>query len=81
MNQQISSEVVVKLTEVLALEGKSISLEDNLRDALGADSMDLIELQMELEERFDIEVLDSDMTRIETVEDLVKCVEREVSRG
>lgn len=44
-------------------------------DDLGADSLDVVELVMGLEEEFDIEIPDEDAEKIGTVEDAVKYVE------
>ncbi len=48
-----------------------------LADDLGADSLDMAELQMQLEYEFDIEVSDEDARRFVTVEDVVKFVQQE----
>lgn len=49
-------------------------------DDLGADSLDVVELVMGLEEEFDIEIPDEDAEKIATVEDAVKYIE-EKSKG
>ena len=50
-------------------EGK---LEASFIDDLGADSLDVVELVMALEEEFDVEIPDADAERITTVAEVVK---------
>jgi len=50
-------------------------LKDNLRDDLGADSLDLVELTMALEEKFDIEIMDEDAEKLLKVGDVVEYIE------
>lgn len=60
-----------RLGERLALALESLSLDDPLKD-LGLDSLDVVELVMELEEEFDINIPDEDAERIQTVADLIR---------
>lgn len=48
-------------------------------DDLGADSLDVVELVMEFEEAFDLEIPDTDAEKIATVEDAVKYIESKIS--
>ena len=50
--------------------------EANLLDDLGADSLDVVELVMALEEEFSIEVPDDDVENIRTIQDIVSYVAR-----
>jgi acyl carrier protein len=52
--------------EVLAVEPSQVTLETSFED-LGADSLDLVELVMALEETFDIEVAEDELKEIRTV--------------
>lgn len=47
-------------------------------DDLGADSLDVVELVMELEEKFDLEISDEDAETIVTVGDAVRYIEERV---
>ncbi len=49
------------------------------KEDLGADSLDLIELQMALEEEFGIEIPDEDAEKFVTIGDMVKYVEEKTS--
>jgi acyl carrier protein len=44
-------------------------------DDLGADSLDFVEILMAVEEEFDIEITDDEAEAIDTVEDLVECIQ------
>lgn len=53
----------------------SIDEETSFRDDLDADSLDLVELIMELEDEFDLEIEDEEVDKIETIEDAVTYIE------
>jgi acyl carrier protein len=55
----------------LGVEEKTLVPEANLLDDLGADSLDVVELVMALEEEFGIEVPDDDVENIRTIGDIV----------
>ena len=55
----------------LGVEERSLVPEANLLDDLGADSLDVVELVMALEEEFGIEVPDDDVENIRTIGDIV----------
>ena len=48
-------------------------------DDLGADSLDIVELVMSLEEEFDIEIPDEDAEKIQTIDDAVSYIKERVS--
>ena len=53
--------------EILSVEAGKITLEARFEDDLEADSLDLVELVMALEEEFDVEVPEEELDGIETV--------------
>jgi len=55
------------IVEVLAVEPSAVTEEARFQDDLDADSLDLVELVMALEERFDITVPESELEGLETV--------------
>lgn len=59
------------IAEQLNAEEATISMESSFKDDLGADSLDLFELVMALEEEFDIEIPSEDLNNIATVEDVI----------
>ena len=58
--------------EKLNLQGVEITEETSFKDDLGADSLDLFELVMAVEEEFEIEMPQDDLENIETVGDVIK---------
>jgi len=64
------------ICEELGIEEDSIKLESNLTDDLGADSLDAIELIMAVEESFDVEIADSEATKIKCVSDIVDFLQK-----
>ena len=65
-------EVVV---EQLGVEAKEVKEDSKFVEDLGADSLDVVELVMALEEKFDIEIPDEDAEKIENVSDAIKFIE------
>ncbi len=59
------------IVEQLGVEEDEINLESSFIDDLGADSLDIVELIMALEEEFDIEIPDSEAEKIACVSDAV----------
>ena len=62
------------IVEQLGVDESDIVLEASFIDDLGADSLDIVELIMALEEEFDIEIPDSDAEKITTVGDAVEYI-------
>jgi acyl carrier protein len=61
------SKFTENVVEVLAVDPSKVTLEASFSDDLGADSLDLVELVMALEETFDIEVAEDELKDIRTV--------------
>ncbi len=59
------------IAEQLGIEESAVSLDTAFVDDLGADSLDLVELIMALEEAFDMEIPDTEAEKIVTVKDAV----------
>lgn len=55
----------------LRVDENKITLASRVIDDLGADSLDVMELVMSLEEEFNIEILDEDIDKMSTVEDII----------
>jgi acyl carrier protein len=74
----MSDEVFVKIqeiiTELLDVDEENITMESRFREDLEADSLDLVELIMEFEERFGGEISDEDAQKITTVGEAVNYV-------
>ena len=67
------------IIEQLGASESSITLEASFIDDLGADSLDIVELIMALEEEFDIEIPDSDAEKVATVGDVVDYIKEHVA--
>ncbi|HLE25598.1 MAG TPA: acyl carrier protein [Thermodesulfobacteriota bacterium] len=78
MGIQHDQELVGKVRKMIASQlGKSedeISLESAFIEDLGADSLDLVELVMAMEDEFGVEISDEDAQRITTVQDAINYV-------
>jgi acyl carrier protein len=59
----------------LGLEREELVPEAHILDDLGADSLDIVELVMALEESFDIVVPDEDVERLQTIADVQQYLE------
>ncbi|ABP67198.1 acyl carrier protein [Caldicellulosiruptor saccharolyticus DSM 8903] len=75
MNSEIFEKVRKIIADKLDIEEDKITPESSFLDDLGADSLDIVELIMELEEEFNIEIPDEDAEKIRTVADAVKYIE------
>lgn len=62
------------IIEQLAVEEDSVKLDTSFIDDLGADSLDIVELIMALEEEFDLQIPDSEAEKIMTVGDVVEYI-------
>ncbi|MBO8141882.1 MAG: acyl carrier protein [Firmicutes bacterium] len=68
------------VAERLGVEVDEVRPQSSFVDDLGADSLDVVELVMALEEAFDLEIPDEDVEQISTVEDAVRYI-RERKEG
>ena len=62
------------IVDKLGVDEEEVELKANFKDDLGADSLDLFEFVMELEDEFDIEISNEDVEQILTVEDAVNYI-------
>lgn len=73
----MSIEATVKeiIAEQLGINEEDISSDSSLSDDLGADSLDIVELVMALEEEFEIEISDEEAEKLDTVKHFVDFVQ------
>ncbi len=77
MNEQEIFEKVKKLiVENLGAEEEAVTKEASFIDDLAADSLDIVELIMSLEEEFDLEIPDTEAENIKTVGDVVDYIKK-----
>lgn len=60
------------IAEQLSVEESEIKEDSNFKEDLGADSLDLFELVMALEEEFSVEIPSEDLESIATVKDVIE---------
>ena len=63
------------LSEQFDAEEDTITPETNIADDLGADSLDVVDLLMSIEDEFEIEIPDEEVENLKTVGELVKYIE------
>jgi len=68
----LEARITAIIGEQLGVEAATLAPEANLLDDLGADSLDVVELVMALEEEFQIEVPDDHVENIRTIGDVVQ---------
>lgn len=66
------------IADQLGIEPDEITLESSFIDDLGADSLDIVELIMALEEEFDIEIPDEDAEKVTCVGDVVEYIKAHI---
>ena len=69
--EEIFEKVKGIIVEQLGVSETAVTMEASFIDDLGADSLDIVELIMALEEEFDTEIPDSDAEKVVTVGDVV----------
>ncbi|UOE92873.1 MULTISPECIES: acyl carrier protein [Bacillaceae] len=73
------ADTLARITKIivdrLGVEEAEVKPEASFKDDLGADSLDVVELVMELEDEFDLEISDEDAEKISTVQDVVSYIE------
>lgn len=71
----IEPKVTKIIEEQLGVDVERIKPEASFIDDLGADSLDIVELVMAMEEEFDMEIPDEDAEKLKTVDDVTKYIE------
>jgi len=68
--------IVNIITEVLGVDEDSITMDTTFVDDLGADSLDIFQIIMGIEEEFDVEIGNEDAEKITTVGDAVEAIKK-----
>ncbi len=63
------------LVDQLDVEEEAVTMDASIQNDLGADSLDIVDLVMSLEEEFDCEIPDEEIENIKVVGDIVKYIE------
>lgn len=79
--EEIFKTLQTLIAEQFALDAEEITLASSFTDDLGADSVDLVELVMAMEEEFELdEIQEEDLAQLKTVGDCVKFLSGKLSR-
>ena len=73
--KEIFQKLKTIVVDQLGVNEENVTMEATFVDDLAADSLDIVELVMALEEEFDLEIPDSDAEKIVTIGDVVKYIE------
>ena len=76
--EEVFEKVKAIIVEQLGVSEASVTMEASFIDDLGADSLDIVELVMALEEEFDLEIPDTDAEKVVTVGDVVEYIKENV---
>ena len=79
LSEEIFEKVKKIIIDQLGASEAAVSMESSFIDDLGADSLDIVELIMAIEEEFDIEIPDSDAEKVVTVGDVVDYIKEHVA--
>ena len=74
----VLEKIKVILAEQFDVEEDSLKNDTDLQDDLGADSLDVVDLLMSIEDEFEIEIPDEEIENIRTVGDLVNYIESNI---
>ena len=72
---EIESKVKEVLCDKLDVSPDVLTNEANIKEDLGGDSLDIVEIEMELENELNIEISDEKLSQVETVGDLINLAE------
>ena len=73
--EEIFEKIKAIIVDQLGVAEASVTMEASFIDDLGADSLDIVELIMALEEEFDMEIPEEEAEKITSVGDVVKYIE------
>lgn len=76
--EEVFERVKKIIMEQLGTVDTAVTMDASFLDDLGADSLDIVELVMALEEEFDIEIPDADAEKVVTVSDVVEYIKENV---
>ncbi len=71
----VTDKVIEIVCEQLTLDRSQVTPESSFLEDLGADSLDIVQLIMALEEEYHLEISDEDAEKIRTIQDIVAYIE------
>ena len=75
----IQQTVISVVAEIRGINSEKINLNSHLADNLGADSLDTLEILLEIEEKLDIQFTDEEAESVTTVEQICNYVQQKLS--
>jgi acyl carrier protein len=78
VEKTVERRVIEIIVEQLGVSEEEVTPEASFIDDLGADSLDLVELIMAMEEEFGLEISDEDAEKIQTVQDVINYITEHV---
>ena len=78
--EEVFEKIKEIIVEQLGVAETSVTMEASFIDDLGADSLDIVELVMALEEEFKCEIPDEDAEKIQTVQDAVSYIDSKLAK-
>jgi acyl carrier protein len=66
------------ICEQLEVEAENVTMESNIMDDFDADSLDLVDIVMSVEDEFEVEVPEDAVEKMKTVGDVVKFIEENI---
>ncbi|HEY3250935.1 MAG TPA: acyl carrier protein [Ignavibacteria bacterium] len=79
MAVDVAAQIKEAIVEKLGVEESKVTENASFINDLGADSLDTVELIMELENRFNIQIPDEDQEKIQTVGDAINYVQSKIA--
>ena len=76
--EEIFEKVKTVIVEQLGIDEANVRMESSFLDDLGADSLDIVEFIMALEEEFGLEIPDEDVEKIVKVKDVVEYISENI---
>lgn len=74
MSASLEERVKNLICDQLAVESEKVTATASFIEDLGADSLDIVELVMQMEEEFDLDIPDEDAEKMKTVGDVIKYI-------
>ena len=79
MADNVFEKVKKVVCEELGVQESEVKPESSFTEDLGADSLDIVELVMAIEEQFSVEIPDDDVANLKTVGDVVSYIEKKTA--